>query len=131
MLICLQDDLKEVDAYLEKMGVTDAGMRRRLETHMPGASEQAVSSALPEDGTKEAVVALNREAQRAGADAQALQQPALVVCCDASGAYGGLERLLEVLEMPCWGVAVPQVCAAKGGTWRAACRELCNTEPLL
>jgi hypothetical protein len=107
-----QDEIQEIDAYLEKMGVKDAALRRRLETQMPYASEQAVSSALSAANRQESVVALNAAAGKEGA-AHAEHLPALVVCSDANGGFAGLEPLLAAMEMPCYGVRVPQV-GAKG-----------------
>ena len=105
---CLQDEIQEIDAYLEKMGVKDAALRRRLETQMPFSSEQAVSSALTMAGRQAPVAALNAAAEHAAAS-PGEHLPALVVCCDASGTFGGLEPLFGAMEMPCYGIFMPQV----------------------
>lgn len=78
---------------------------------MPYASEQAVSSALASTNKQEPVVALNAAARPGSSAAPAHTEylPALVVCCDASGAFGGLEQLLAALDMPCYGIVMPQV----------------------
>lgn len=106
-----QAEIQDIDAYLEKMGVKNPALRQRLETRIPFADEQTVSSALTAASQQEPVTALNAAA-RSAAPTSGHGRLKLVVCCDASGGLGGLEPAFAAMDLPCFALRLPQVAGA-------------------
>lgn len=102
-------DIPDIDAYLQKMGVKDPALRKRVEAQLPGLDEEAVTAAMEAVAAEHEVAPLN-----AGARALTLTDgawgaaPVLVVCADANGGTAGLEPVLAALEMPAFVVKLPQ-----------------------
>ena len=109
----LQAELQDVDSYLEKMGVKDPGLRRRLETQLP-YSDPAALDAAGSQGQQQAVAPLNAAARGSlpggsgGGRRAAAGAPVLLLCCDSGGGLGGLEPLLPSMELPVFGVCLPE-----------------------
>lgn len=59
------EEIQDIDAYLQKMGVQSASLRQRLEASMPYASADGVDSALAARDNQRPVIALNSRAHEA------------------------------------------------------------------
>jgi thioesterase domain-containing protein len=127
------DEIRDIDAYLRKMGIDDPGLRMRLESALPYAGgAQGVEGALSDgDGIDDLqpIIAINAAAvklqkemsmqQQAGqcggmvgsgnegGDGMLMTMPVLAVCMDANRTLGGMEASLSRLDVPCFAVRVP------------------------
>jgi hypothetical protein len=99
--------MQDIDSYLQKMGVKDPGLRRRLETSVPFADRSALGGAAG-GAARQPVEPLNAAAHDAASGRSVGGAPVLLVCCDACGSLGGLEALLEALDMPAFAVFMPE-----------------------
>lgn len=99
--------MQDIDSYLQKMGVKDPGLRRRVEAGVPYADAAALGGGASGMAAQpvELVNAAAREASSSGSGAGT---PVLVLCCDADGGLGGLEPLLTALELPVFAVCLPE-----------------------
>lgn len=100
-------DIPDIDAYLQKMGVTDPELRKRVEAQLPGMDEDAVAAAMEVVAAEKEVAPLNAAA-RSIDDGGWGAAPALIVCADANGSAGGLEPALAALDMPVLLVKLPK-----------------------
>lgn len=107
----LQAEMQDIDSYLQKMGVRDPALRRRLETAVPFADQAALAGGGA-GGPRKAVAPLNSAAHEAAAGRGVHGAPVLLACCDAGGGLGGMEALLAGLELPVFAVRVPDEEAA-------------------
>lgn len=98
--------MQDIDSYLQKMGVKDPALRRRLEIALPGADPAAAAGGA-ELGLH-AVSAANAVAAAAASSGDARGAPVLLLCCDAGGSLGGLEPLVAALELPVYAVCMPE-----------------------
>jgi len=107
------EEIQDIDAYLQKMGVNDPNLRQRLEVAMPYSSEDGVGAALAASASRAPVAPLNAAAKGGG-----LPQgnPAVIICCDANGSLGGLESVLSSIELPVYAVRLPM----DDALWEAA-----------
>lgn len=99
--------MQDIDSYLEKMGVKDPALRRRLETSLPGTNPLAGSASGAARGLQ-AVSPANAAAVAAASSGDARGMPVLLLCCDAGGSLGGLEPLLAAMELPAFAVCMPE-----------------------
>ncbi len=98
--------MQDIDSYLEKMGVKDPALRRRLEIALPGADPAAAAAGAARG--LQAVSPANAAALAAANSGDARGAPVLLLCCDAGGSLGGLKPLLTALELPVFAVCMPE-----------------------
>lgn len=95
-----QQELQDLDRYLEEMGVKDDSLRHRLQGALPWVDEEdltkvAATSHLP------VVVRINNPPHSVSG-----LHPLFVVC-DASGGLGRMRRAFSQMERPCYGLLLP------------------------
>lgn len=103
-------EIQDIDDYLKRMGVKDPSLRQKLETSMPYATSDGVATALQAAGKSAAPIYPVNSLASALSDKQPKiphQQPVLLVCCDANGSLGGMEKIFSTIDMPVFAVRVP------------------------
>lgn len=102
------DEIRDIDSYLKKMGVDDPGLRRRLEVSIPYATEDGVGDAFSAIG-KDPILALNAVSKAWQAQTSAMEAEALlIVCSDANGKLGGMEKTFASIQIPVYAICLPQ-----------------------
>lgn len=102
------DEIRDIDSYLKKMGVDDPGLRRRLEVSIPYATEDGVGDAFTSIG-KDPVVALNSFGKSWQSPSNTVDADAIIIlCADANGKLAGMDSIISALQIPTFGVFLPQ-----------------------
>lgn len=100
-------DIPDIDAYLQKMGVNDPELRKRVEAQLPGMDEDAVAAAMEAVAAENEIAALNSSARSIDEGGWGAP-PVVLVCADANGSAGGLEQAFGALDMPALLIKLPK-----------------------
>ncbi|CAD7696942.1 unnamed protein product, partial [Ostreobium quekettii] len=98
-----QEELQDLDRYLEDMGVKDDNLRHRLQGALPWVDEEDLAKAsTASSSTLPAIIRLNNPS----ASGSAL--PPLFVVHDAAGGLGGMRGAFSHMERPCYGLLLQE-----------------------
>ncbi|KAK9815594.1 hypothetical protein WJX72_006498 [[Myrmecia] bisecta] len=98
-----REEVNEIDAYLQQMGVKDEVLRRRVEGALPWTDEQGLQAASAAIAHRP-ITQLNSP-QHASLDSSL---PSVFVVVDADRSLGPLHDVLALVPRPCFALQLPQ-----------------------